>query len=1047
MGTESNPVVSRGCECARPQRSRQVRNNERGIALIIVLFATLLLTVIGLGMMYATNMETAINHNYRDSQVALYAALAGLQEARERIKYPYDITPPTQLPSTSAPNIIYIVSDASTVKPWDPTNAFFDTELCQEKVLGLTGSPGVPCTSTASGTAWYQVFDNSQSSAGPWNLANPLDWKWTRIQLKGNNNTPVPVNGDSTDASQSCWNGRTQMSTPTSYTTGCQPIGGVTSISLDSHGTDYTSAPTVTLTGGGGTGATATAVLGNETTGVVSSVAVDLGGAGYVTPPTVTFSSGAATATAVLSSTGTSVTSGTVTSAAVGSGGSGYLTPPTVTFSGGGGSGATGTAVLSTTGVVTTSGYVNALNVTAGGSGYTSPPTVDISGFGGGASGTATLGTTGTVKSIALSSAGTQCYSAASDAVVTFSGGGGSGAAASAVLEANRSCIYSVAVTSSPQCSAKLNAANGYSPIDQKSGVTFAVGGQNQSFSGTLFVSSANDKTPVSLSVQNPGYDTGGYSSPTFTSQLKLASGAWADCGNITVTATTGYRLASFNVTNGGSGYTSTPTIAVTGGVGTTSNPTGTVTRGFPVTGLTVTSGGNGYPSPPTVTLTGGGGSGATATASVTTSSTTTYPVASITITSGGGGYTSAPAVALTGGGGTGAAATAAITSTTLTTYPIASIAVTSGGSGYDLLVPPTVTLTGGGGSGATATATVSSMNTGLFFVDHINVDTNGSGYTSNPTVTLSGGGGTGAAATAVVSGGTKYGKVWLLTSLAETRSGARSMVQAEVASAVLGFATGGALTLDGPNPIIDAMPNSVNFYIRGNDANSCGDPVTEEDHPAIDGFDDPNANPPTNSVETIIDSLPRPDHYTGAGGTPSVQNGYGALGETMTTPAGMDSVMSAIYNMPQTKRYTSANVGTFNPAATTLTSMTYVDGDLTLNGNGHGYGILVVTGTLTMSGNFSWDGIIFVVGDGNVQMNGGGNGQINGSLWVSKTWDSSHNLLSEMGSPTFGWNGGGGNGMQYDHCKVSNLMSAVPLTNLTSTRPLKVLSYRSLPY
>src|SRR5438132_1319089 len=130
-----------------------MKRNERGIALIIVLFATLLLTVIGLGMMYSTNMETSINHNYRDSQVALYAGLAGLQEARERIKYPYSITPPTQLPSTTAPHIIYIVSDSSTVKPWDSTNAYFDTELCQEHVLGLTGTPGVPCATTASGSA------------------------------------------------------------------------------------------------------------------------------------------------------------------------------------------------------------------------------------------------------------------------------------------------------------------------------------------------------------------------------------------------------------------------------------------------------------------------------------------------------------------------------------------------------------------------------------------------------------------------------------------------------------------------------------------------------------------------------------------------------------------------------------------------------------------------------------------------------------------------------------------------------------------------------
>src|SRR5438876_3060517 len=117
-----------------------MRRNERGIALIIVLFATLLLTVIGLGMMYSTNMETSINHNYRESQVALYAALAGLQEGRQRVKYPYEITPPAELPSTTAQNIVYIVSDYSTVKPWLTSNAYFDTELCHERVSNLTGT-------------------------------------------------------------------------------------------------------------------------------------------------------------------------------------------------------------------------------------------------------------------------------------------------------------------------------------------------------------------------------------------------------------------------------------------------------------------------------------------------------------------------------------------------------------------------------------------------------------------------------------------------------------------------------------------------------------------------------------------------------------------------------------------------------------------------------------------------------------------------------------------------------------------------------------------
>src|SRR5712692_2490551 len=96
-------------------------SQERGIAMMIVLFSLLLLSVVGLGMMYSTNMETSINSNYRDKQVAYYAALAGLQEARDRIRATGDSTlvAPSVLPAIGQTNVIYIVSDASKVKPWD----------------------------------------------------------------------------------------------------------------------------------------------------------------------------------------------------------------------------------------------------------------------------------------------------------------------------------------------------------------------------------------------------------------------------------------------------------------------------------------------------------------------------------------------------------------------------------------------------------------------------------------------------------------------------------------------------------------------------------------------------------------------------------------------------------------------------------------------------------------------------------------------------------------------------------------------------------------
>jgi hypothetical protein len=51
------------------------------------------------------------------------------------------------------------------------------------------------------------------------------------------------------------------------------------------------------------------------------------------------------------------------------------------------------------------------------------------------------------------------------------------------------------------------------------------------------------------------------------------------------------------------------------------------------------------------------------------------------------------------------------------------------------------------------------------------------------------------------------------------------------------------------------------------------------------------------------------------------------------------------------------------------------------------------------------------------------------------------------MGQPTFHWNGGGGNGIYWDHCLTTNLMAAIPFTPTPSIHPPKALSFRVLPY
>lgn len=80
------------------------------------------------------------------------------------------------------------------------------------------------------------------------------------------------------------------------------------------------------------------------------------------------------------------------------------------------------------------------------------------------------------------------------------------------------------------------------------------------------------------------------------------------------MTETTSYykKVASITVTDGGSGYTSAPTVTVGGNA----TATAAVSDGK-ITAITVTFSGNDYLSPPSITFSGGNGSGAAATANM----------------------------------------------------------------------------------------------------------------------------------------------------------------------------------------------------------------------------------------------------------------------------------------------------------------------------------------------------------------------------------------------------------------------------------------------
>ena len=192
-------------------------------------------------------------------------------------------------------------------------------------------------------------------------------------------------------------------------------FGAVTSVGITNAGTGYDAAspPVLTISGGGGTGATASVTVN----GSVSEITVTSGGSGYKSSPLVSIVGGGgsgAAATAI-------ITKGVVSRILINSGGTGYTSQPQITIVGGGGTGASATASVR--------GPIQAVTVGSGGQSYTSTPSVTLS-SGSGAVAQAIVNN-GRIISIAIISAGSG-YTTAPEITIQ---GQGFGAVARATID------------------------------------------------------------------------------------------------------------------------------------------------------------------------------------------------------------------------------------------------------------------------------------------------------------------------------------------------------------------------------------------------------------------------------------------------------------------------------------------------------------------------------------------------------------------------------------------------------------------------------------
>jgi autotransporter-associated beta strand protein len=220
-----------------------------------------------------------------------------------------------------------------------------------------TGIPAGSAIAAISGSTVTLTNNATASGTGVNLVANQL------VGLTDGDNVAAPAN-------------LTISSMP--LTTGLLPgmnvrgMQSVTAVKVTTPGSAYTSAPTVAITGGGGTGATGTALLGVNQ----ASFTINGGTTVYSTAPSVTITDGGgtgATATAVL-------TAGVVSGITITSPGTGFTSAPSIAFTGGvvttPGTDPTGTGNA-------TNFVVSAVIVTAAGSAYATEPAIAFTGGGG----------------------------------------------------------------------------------------------------------------------------------------------------------------------------------------------------------------------------------------------------------------------------------------------------------------------------------------------------------------------------------------------------------------------------------------------------------------------------------------------------------------------------------------------------------------------------------------------------------------------------------------------------------------------------------------
>lgn len=456
---------------------------------------------------------------------------------------------------------------------------------------------------------------------------------------------------------------------------------GILSIPLISGGQEYLQTPLIQINGGGGSGATAIAVLAG---GAVNTITVTTPGSGYTSQPTVTILSGTgATVTPRLTPT----TLGTVTltnssiystppvvdvisngsgavidfvtmqtvSATLVNGGSGYLVGDVLYISGG--TASTSTQIQVQT--VDSKGAVSSYNIINNGS-YTALPVLfsnnTVGGTGSGASFNLSMGVLG----LSMTQNGSGYLVPPLVVFTDPTAGGGTGATGH--CEITGGIVTSLFIDS---------VGSGYLAIPT---VVITTG------AGAIVDATLQPSTVASINAVFGGSDY------TDAPQIQISGGGGS--GATAVATVSGGVITSVTITNPGSGYTSSPDVIVAGNalLQATLTPVG-------IASLTVVNAGKNYVDVPQIKVQG---------VVVATASLTPTSILAVDVIQGGALYDVAPTLIWSIDANQVGNPILPITEVNLS-YGIASVTITLPGDGYSSI--PTISFSAPSVGGTVASA------------------------------------------------------------------------------------------------------------------------------------------------------------------------------------------------------------------------------------------------------------------------------------------------------------------------------------------------------